>query len=416
MNRKLLVVFGISAVAIGALAVAQSAKKTITVASWAGNDKLIQGVLAGFSKSNPDIEVKVVGGLGYGDYHPALNNRLQAGNAEDVISLGGQFMADYADSSFLEDLKKAPYGAGMSFTRSFVKSQIALATGSKNNLAALPNDAPPAVTYYRRDVLEKAGLKIADITSSWERYIEAGKKLKAQGVFITGGALDVAGIIMTSNIPRGEGVYFDKAGKPLVDNARFVKAFSTAKEIHDLGLESRLPGWTAEWYEGFKSGKVATIVVGSWFENILTDTIHKEGAGKWGVALAPERGTAVAGGAFYAIPSSSKNKPEAWLLAKYLTSPAVQAEVFRQSGNFPANLDTLKDPVFNEVSAYFGGQKIRQVYAEAAKRMSAVLPSKNYALAESIVQDALKQVLEQGKDVKSALADAKALIERRTSR
>jgi multiple sugar transport system substrate-binding protein len=416
MNHRLIVAFGLTALSLGALGVAQNAKKTITVASWAGNDKLIQAVLAGFTTANPEIEVKVVGGLGYGDYHPALNNKLQAGNAEDVISVGGQFMAEYADSSFLVDLKKAPFVADAKMRAGFVASQIALATGAKGNLAAVPNDAPPAVTYYRRDALEKAGLKIADITSSWEKYIEAGKKLKTMGVFITGEATDVAATVMTANIPRGEGVYFDKAGKPLVDNARFIKAFSLAKQIRDLGIESRLPGWSAEWFEGFKSGKVATITVGSWFENILTDTIHKDGAGKWGVALAPEKSVTVAGGAFYAIPSSSKNKAEAWALTKYLTSPAVQAEVFRQSGNFPANLATLKDPVFNEASAYFGGQKIRQVYAEAARRMTAVLPSKNYALAESIVQDALKQVLEQGKDIKTALADAKTLIERRTSR
>jgi multiple sugar transport system substrate-binding protein len=94
----------------------------------------------------------------------------------------------------------------------------------------------------------------------------------------------------------------------------------------------------------------------------------------------------------------------------------VQAEVFRQSGNFPANLDTLKDPVFNEPSSYFGGQKIRQVYAQAAKKTIPELGSKNFALAETAVNDALKEVLEQGKDVKAALADAQALIERRISR
>ena len=119
---------------------------------------------------------------------------------------------------------------------------------------------------------------------------------------------------------------------------------------------------------------------------------------------------------FWRRAASGKNKPEAWKLLQYLVSPKVQAEIFKQSGNFPANLQALDEPIFNEPSAYFGGQKIRQVYAQAAKNTAAMLPSKNYALADTIVNDALKQVLEQGKDIKAALSEAKDLIERRISR
>jgi multiple sugar transport system substrate-binding protein len=309
----------------------------------------------------------------------------------------------------------APFNFNASARAKFVASQIAASTGPKGNVVAVPNDAPPQVTYYRRDILEKAGLKIEDLTSSWESYIEAGKKLKAMGNFISNGAGDVASTIIRGSVPRGEGLFFDRAGKPTVDSARFVKAFTTAKQIRDLGLDSRIGGWSPEWFDAFRTGKVVTVTIGSWFENILMDNV-KDGTGKWGVALSPEKQNSINGGAFFSIPAASKNKAEAWKLIQYLTSPKVQAEVFRQSGNFPANLDTLNDPVFNEASAYFGGQKIRQVYAQAAKSTIPLLPSKNFALAETIVGDALNQVLDQNKDIKTALAEAKALIERRINR
>jgi multiple sugar transport system substrate-binding protein len=330
--------------------------------------------------------------------------------------LGGQFVVDYADGALLADLKSAPFNFNASLRNKFVASQIAASTGPKGNVVAVPNDAPPQVTYYRRDILDKAGVKIADLTSSWERYLEAGKKLKSMGYFISNGAGDVAAAIMGGSVPRGEGLYFDKNGKPSVDSERFVKAFTIAKQIRDLGLDSRIPGWTPEWYNAFKTGKVVSIAMGSWFENILIDNVGKDGEGKWGVALSPEKQTSIAGGAFFSIPAASKNKAEAWKLVQYLTSPKVQAEVFRQSGNFPANLDTLKDPVFNEASAYFGGQKIRQVYAQAAKRTAALVPSKNFAMADGVIADALRQVLEQNKDIKTVLNEAKVLIERRTAR
>jgi multiple sugar transport system substrate-binding protein len=401
---------------VAAMGIAQTAKKTITIASWAGNDKLIEGVVPGFLKDNPGLDVKVVGGSAYGDYHPGLNNRLNAGNAEDVVSIGGQFVSDYAEGTLLDDLRMAPYAFSSAARRNYVASQIAAATGSKGNVVAVPNDAPPQVTYYRRDILDKAGIKIEDLTSSWESYFAAGAKLKAQGLFITNGASDIAATVIRGSVPAGQGLYFDRAGRPTVDSARFVRAFTLAKQARDQGLDSRIGEWSPEWFGAFKSGKVVTVSIGSWFENILMDNVGKDGDGKWGVALSPEKQSSINGGAFFSIPAASKNKPEAWKLIQYLTSPKVQAEVFKQSGNFPANLTALNEPVFNEPSSYFGGQKIRQVYAQAAKTTAPLLPSKNFALAESIVNDALKQVLEQGKDIKTALAEAKALIERRISR
>ena len=403
-------------VGVAALGAAQTAKKTITISSWAGNDKLIEGVLPGFLKENPGLEVKVVGGSAFADYHPGLNNRLNSSKAEDVVSIGGQFAQEYADGVLLDDLRAAPYNFNAAARKNFVASQVAAATGAKGNVAAVPNDAPPQVTYYRRDILEKAGIKIEDLTSSWESYFAAGAKLKAMGYFITNGAEDIAGTVMRGSVPSGQGMYFDRAGKPTVDSARFVRAFTLAKQAKDQGLDSRIAGWTPEWFDAFKTGKCVTISVGSWFENILMDNVGKDGNGKWGVALSPEKQNSINGGAFYSIPTSGKNKAEAWKLLQYLVSPKVQAEVFKQSGNFPANLQALDEPIFNEPSAYFGGQKIRQVYAQAAKNTAALLPSKNYVLADTIVNDALKQVLEQGKDIKAALSEAKALIERRISR
>ena len=416
MSKRIVGAASLLVLGATAMTLAQSGKKTITIASWAGNDKLIEGVLPGFVKDNPDLEVKVVGGTAYGDYHPGLNNRLNAGNAEDVVSLGGQFVVEYANGNLLVDLRSAPFGFGAVARSKFVASQIALATGPKGNVVSVPNDAPPLVTYYRRDVLEKAGVKIEDLTSSWENYFAAAQKIKAIGAFISNSATDVASAVITGGVKRGEGRYFDKAGKPIVTSERFVKAFTLAKQLRDGGFDSRIGGWSPEWFDAFKTGKIATVSIGSWFENILMDNVGKENSGKWGVALSPEKAATIAGGAFFSIPLASKNKPEAWKLIQYLTSPKVQAEVFRQSGNFPANLDTLADPVFNEPSAYFGGQKIRQVYAKAAKTTVPELGSKNFALAESAVNDALTAVLEQGKDLKAALAEAQALIERRINR
>jgi multiple sugar transport system substrate-binding protein len=399
---------------ITSLGLAQE-KTVLTISSWSGNDALIESVLPGFLETHPDVEVQVVGGLGYGDYHPALNNRLNSGTAEDVVSLGGDVIAEYALGDFFEDVSAEPYSMDTSM---FVQSQISAVTGPNGNLIAVPNDAPPTIMYYRTDLFEAAGLDIAEVTSSWENYIAAGEKLKEQGVFISSGPGEVAGLVWSSNLPEGEGVYFDAEGTVLVGNERFQRGFTLGKEIRDkaLDVQTEVPGWTPEWFEAFKAGKIASIITGAWFETSLKTQADPEGSGRWGVALPPEKSSNINGGAFYAINKNSPNKELAWELIQYLTSREALIEIFKQSGNFPANLTVLDDPAFEEGQEFFGGQAIYQVYKEAASAQTFVPTNKNFALASSIVGAAFDQVINEGADVETALADAKSLVERRSSR
>jgi multiple sugar transport system substrate-binding protein len=401
---------------LGAASLGLAQEKTVlTIASWSGNDALIESVLPGFLETHPDVEVQVVGGLGYGDYHPALNNRLNSGTAEDVISLGNDVIVEYALGDFFENLAAAPYNMDSSI---YTQSQVANATGPDGRIIAVPNDAGPTIMYYRSDLFEAAGLDINEVTASWENYIAAGQKLKEQGVFLSSGPGEVASTIWSTNLPEGEGVFFDAEGNVLVGNERFMRGFTLGKEIRDAGIDvqTEIPGWTPEWFEAFGDNKIASIITGSWFETTLKTQADPEGSGRWAVAIPPENSTYINGGAYYAINAASPNKELAWELAQYLTEREAQIAIFKQSGNFPANLTILDDPAFSEPQEYFGGQAIYEVYREAASSQKPVPSNKNFALAQSIIGTAFDSVINEGADIETAMADAKSLIERRSSR
>lgn len=401
---------------LGAVSLGLAQEKTVlTVASWSGNDALIESVLPGFLEMHPDVEVQVVGGLGYGDYHPALNNRLNSGTAEDVISLGNDVIVEYALGDFFENLATAPYNMDPSI---YTQSQVANATGPDGRIIAVPNDAGPTIMYYRTDLFEAAGLDINEVTSSWENYIAAGEILKEQGVYLSSGPGEVAGTVWSTNLPDGEGVYFDAEGNVLVGNERFMRGFTLGKQIRDAGIDvqSEIPGWTPEWFEAFGDSKIASIITGSWFETTLKTQADPEGSGRWGVAIPPENSTYINGGAYYGINAASPNKELAWELILYLTEREAQIAIFKQSGNFPANLTVLDDPAFSEPQEYFGGQAIYEVYREAASGQKPVPSNQNFALAQSIVGASFDTVINEGADIEAAIAEAKSLIERRSSR
>ena len=167
-------------------------------------------------------------------------------------------------------MNKAPYNAG-EYKNLFVPYTVAQATSSDGRFTAMPTDIGPGTTFYRKDILEKAGIKPEDM-NTWEGYIEAGKKLKAfdndKNINIINNAVSANNLIIRSNLVAGEGIYFDSKGTVLVgpDNARFVKAFTIAKKIREAGINAKIGEWTNEWYEGFQKGTVATQFSGAWLQ------------------------------------------------------------------------------------------------------------------------------------------------------
>lgn len=270
--------------------------------------------------------------------------------------------------------------------------------------------------YYRTDILTKEGVKQETVIKDWDSYIAYGKKLKEHNVYLIASAADVAQAIIYTTVPEGEGLYFDKAGKSVVTSERFVHAFEVAKEIRDNGLDARILAWSNEWYEGFRNGTFATQLSGAWLLGHMQNWIAPETKGKWGVSNLPDGIYGSWGGSFLSIPTQSNHQDEAWKLIEYMTTKReVQLKHFETIAAFPANTTTYNDPLFEQEVPFLGGQKARLVFAEVAKNIKPVEPSKGDHVARSIIlENALMEVLDEGKDIKTALEEAERLIARRT--
>ncbi|GAM67120.1 ABC-type sugar transport system [Vibrio sp. JCM 19236] len=122
------------------------------------------------------------------------------------------------------------------------------------------------------------------------------------------------------------------------------------------------------------------------------------------------------GGSFLSIPTQSKNPDEAWKLIEYMTTRRdVQLKHFETIAAFPANVTTYDDAMFAEKVDFLGGQQARLLFADVAKNIKPVAPAKGDHVARAIIlENALMEVLDEGKDIKTALKDAERLIKRRT--
>ncbi|PWF45507.1 ABC transporter substrate-binding protein [Massilia glaciei] len=408
------------AAAIAALvlcAQAGAAPTTLTVASFPDLDRAVKESLPQWNKLHPDIQIKMVS-LQIEDHHNSMTTALAAGSRlPDVMAIDFGYIGIFAESRGLEDLLKAPYAAGK-YRQQFPVYSFAQATNSRAGLAAMPADIGPGTLFYRKDMMDKAGIREADLTASWEGYIAAGKKLKAAtGVHMLARAADLKDIVIRANLRDGEGIYFGDKGKVLVDGPRFVKAFTLAKAARVAGIDARTAAWTGEWAEGFKRDKVATQMSGSWFSGHLAKWLAPNSRSHWRTAALPGGAMASYGGSFYAIPSKAANKAQAWLFIQFLTTNKdVQLASLRNISAFPALLGAHADPMMDQPQPYFGGQKTWQLARATAARVPVIRVDKYDPVANDIVNTELENVLEQNKDIGQALRDAKSLIERRVRR
>ena len=393
------------------------APATITVASFPDLDRAVKTALPLWEKLYPQVKVKLVS-LQIDDHHNSMTTALAAGaRLPDVMAIDFRYVGSFAESKGMEDLLQPPYGAGQ-YRAQFVPFTFVQATSSRGTLGAMPADLGPGTLFYRKDLMDKAGIKEADLTQSWESYIAAGKKLKAAtGTYLLAGASDLADIYIRANLKDGEGIYFGDKGQVLVDTPRFVKAFELAKAARVAGIDARTVAWTGEWAEGFKRDKVASQMMGSWLSGHLAKWLAPASAGQWRAANLPAGALASYGGSFYGIPKKAANKTQAWEFIKFMTvNKDIQLHSLKEIGAFPALKAAYADPMMDEPQAYFGGQKTRLLARETAAKIPVIRVDKFDAVARDIVNMELESVLAQNKDIKTALADAKALITHRARR
>ncbi len=409
-----------------AWAEAAAGPQVLRVASFPDLDRGVRAALSAFQRRHPGVQVRLTA-LGVADHHTAMTTALATGaNLPDLMAIDVDYIGRLSRSAGLHNLAAAPFmgaagaadDAGSPPQARLAAYALVAAQPRPGVQAALPVDIGPGALFYRADLLQRVGVSEAQLTRSWADFIEAGRRLRQQtGAYLVAHAADLADIGIRSGLAAGEGVYFDGQGRPLVETPRFARAFERARAARQAGIDGRMRAWTNEWTQALRSGRVAAQMMGSWLAGHLKNWIAPGAAGLWRAAQLPEGAFAAWGGSYYAIPKAARQPALAWELLQLLAlEKAQQVAAFQALDAFPALLDAQADPVMDEPLPYLGGQPARQLWRTAAGRIAPTASDRYDPIAGLVVQAELMKVLDQGKGVAAALADARRTLERRVRR
>jgi multiple sugar transport system substrate-binding protein len=397
----------------------QPAPQTLIVAAFPAVDDIVRAAIPAWKRLHPSVDIQVVSRQ-FNDHHTAMTTALSTSvYLPDVMALEVAYVGRFAQGGGLTDLRAAPFDI-LKVQSRWVPYAVQQATSRQGAMVAAPTDIGPGTLLYRRDLLAQAGVSESELTQSWDSYVAVGARIKASsGAYLMAHARDMKDIVIRSGIGPGEGLYFDKQSKVLVTSKRFVRAFELARRVRQGKLDARVGAWSNEWSEGFKRGTIATQLTGAWLAGHMNNWLAPNTKGQWHAAPLPEGALAAFGGTFLAIPrgTSEAHKLLAWQFIQLLTlNREMQLSAFKSQDAFPALLEAFDDPFFDLPIAFLGGQVARVGWRSAAQRIAAVGVHKQDAFADEVINTELDKVLDRGKDIATALADAERLLKQRAFR
>jgi multiple sugar transport system substrate-binding protein len=302
---------------------------------------------------NVDVEL-----VGWDVQFDRIRNAAVSGGGPDVTQAGTTQVPFFAALNGFSDLNgrikdiggKAAYAPGIWQT-----TQLA----GKNGTYAIPWFTEARAIYYRKDVLEKAGIDPATAFKDWDSFQQTLQTIKDKVPEINGKpiapfgspgkkAFDLVHHVMPFVWDAGGAELSADDKKSTIDSPQAEEGVNFMAGLIRKGLydKSMLERDGTQVENQFKGGRLAVWIGGPW---VLGSVARKDDtnwvpAARDNVGVAPMpagpsgKGFTFVGGSNLMMFKNTKHPNEAWALMKYLSGDAVQKEYANLMGMFPARL------------------------------------------------------------------------------
>jgi lactose/L-arabinose transport system substrate-binding protein len=354
----------------------------VTVWCWAPefNGAAMNEAVARYTAAHPDVKINVVDFV-KGDLEQKLQTQLASGQTDGLPDI--VLVEDYGAKKYLMSFPGTfePLTDKIDYSQ-FAPYKVESATVDGQTYS-LPFDSGVTGLFYRSDMLEQAGFKMADLQDiTWDQLIEIGKTVKEKTgkplLSIDQGDAGALRIMMQS---AGTWYFKEDGTVNVKDNAVFKAALTTwVKMLQTPDLYKAVSGW-GDYTGAFNNGDVAGVFTGVW----MTGGIKGNNmSGKWSVAPIPrldiEGGTHYSnlGGSSWFVLSSAPSKDAAIDFLKTVWGGDVDfyQKILVGQGAFTSYLPAREGPAYSAKDDYFGGQAVWANFSE----WQAKIPGVNYGI------------------------------------
>ena len=397
----------------------ENTETEITVWAWNVAAKALVESAKSFNQKYPKIKVNVQEyGLAqnvYERYSVILSSGV---GVPDIIQIESDYVQTFAETypQYFFDMN-----GYIDIEGKVDPSKISTSYDSEGKLVSIPWDSGPVVMFYREDLFNQAGIDINSIIT-FEDYISAGKKLKEKfpNITMTGLPFTQDENLFRCLLVANKSYYLNNKGEITVASSKAIETLQMIKRLIDEGVAKNTINWDGGIVAN-KNGELASWIMGGWWGGTIKDQMP-EMKGKWKIAPIPAfpdgARASSSGGAGLSITASEPIKQAAALefIKESLMDVDNQLMMYEKYSLFPSYLPTYDDERFLKSDDYFGDD-FNKILADVTKEIPNVIyASKDFAEIKNTVVSVYEDVLNNNRDIKSALEQAASQISGATGR
>ena len=397
----------------------ENTETEITVWAWNVAAKALVESAKSFNQKYPKIKVNVQEyGLAqnvYERYSVILSSGV---GVPDIIQIESDYVQTFAETypQYFFDMN-----VYIDIEGKVDPSKISTSYDSEGKLVSIPWDSGPVVMFYREDLFNQAGIDINSIIT-FEDYILAGKKLKEKfpNITMTGLPFTQDENLFRCLLVANKSYYLNNKGEITVASSKAIETLQMIKRLIDEGVAKNTINWDGGIVAN-KNGELASWIMGGWWGGTIKDQMP-EMKGKWKIAPIPAfpdgARASSSGGAGLSITASEPIKQAAALefIKESLMNVDNQLMMYEKYSLFPSYLPTYDDARFLKSDDYFGDD-FNKILADVTKEIPNVIyASKDFAEIKNTVVSVYEDVLNNNRDIKSALEQAASQISGATGR
>ena len=399
-------------------AVQSDDENTLTVYAWDENFNIpaLQAAEKDYQEVNPDFHLEIITQSQSSDVENAVTLAAEAGDYStlpDIVLFQDhyiqQYVTNYPDAwQDVDDADCDWDGLGA--------EKLSYSTVNGKHYG-FPVDAGTAIFAYRTDLLEEAGYTIDDVTGiTWDEFDKIGVDVyNKTGKYLL--CMDGDGNDLFYMMLQGEGASQFKDGEPyFTENEKLVEIFNVLVKLAQDNVLYLANDWSDYTDQAIQGDMVAGVYNGNWI--IPTIEQVKDNAGKWEITTAPTltgaEGYASNGGSsLYITANCTKTDLAKDFLAYTFGGRSAEDgqsitydEALTNGGVIGTCAAAAESDVYQQGVEYFNDQPIYADIVEYTQHVPTIEQSDYHYSAREQLATALQNVLTNGEDVDSALANA----------
>ena len=326
------------------------AESVVRIATVNNPDMVVmQKLSAEFEKDHPDIKLKW-SVLGEGELNARVATDVSTGASSfDVVSIGPFEVQNWAKNDWLYSLTnlfaKHP-DIAKSYEVDDIIPTVRNALSENGNLYALPFYAEGSMTFYRKDLFQKAGIAMPD-QPTWPQIREFAEKIndpthQIYGICLRGQPIWTGALVTLNEVANAAGArWFDPDWKAQFDSPEWKNALSFYVDLSKYGPPGVVGNNYTENMTLFSQGHCGMWVDATVAAGFLANPDKSTVASETGFTQSPIGPVTNKGAVGFhswalAIPKTTKDPDPAFVFMTWATSKPYEALVAKSEGTWAA--------------------------------------------------------------------------------